>query len=67
MDITIPIFYILFLLSFVFFIISGILYYNYRADINKPKNKAKNILYERYAKGEITKEEFEDMKKDLED
>lgn len=30
------------------------------------KGKAMEILKERYAKGEITKEQFESMKKDLE-
>jgi putative membrane protein len=29
------------------------------------KNSALNILQERYAKGEITKEQYESMKKDL--
>ncbi len=32
----------------------------------KPVEMARKILYERYAKGEISKKEFQDMKKDLE-
>lgn len=32
----------------------------------KSENKAIDILKERYAKGKITKEEYEQMKKDLE-
>ena len=33
---------------------------------NNPYDEAKNIIRIRYAKGEITKEQFEQMKKDLE-
>ena len=32
---------------------------------DESKNSALNILQERYAKGEITKEQYEGMKKDL--
>jgi putative membrane protein len=35
-------------------------------DKNKPHDRSVEILKERYAKGEITKHEFEAMKKDLE-
>lgn len=38
-------------------------WHDYYHDENK--NSALNILQERYAKGEITKEQYESMKKDL--
>jgi putative membrane protein len=38
-------------------------YHDYYHD--ESKNSALNILQERYAKGEITKEQYESMKKDL--
>jgi uncharacterized membrane protein len=38
-------------------------WHNYYHD--ESKNSALNILQERYAKGEITKEQYESMKKDL--
>jgi uncharacterized membrane protein len=51
-------------------LIGGVASVIYGAILNQTKNKdedAKTILDKRYAKGEITKEEFERMKKDLED
>lgn len=53
--------------SIILFVVSGILYFIHRVDVDKPKNVAMKLLYERYAKGEINKEEFEMMKKDIED
>ncbi len=37
-----------------------------KSNPSKQDNKALQILKERYAKGEITKREFKDMKKDVE-
>jgi len=37
-----------------------------RRNLPPPQDEALNILKKRYARGEISKEEFEQMKKDLE-
>jgi len=67
MNITFPIMLIGLFFSIALFVIAGIVYSIHRTDVDKPKNIAKKLLYERYAKGEINKEEFEQMKKDIED
>jgi len=45
---------------------SNRLYRYYKDRSNKTQNQATDILKERYAKGEISKDEFDKMKKDLE-
>ena len=59
------------LISFILFFISFIIKSVFHKDIKsiekiKSENELINILKTRYAKGEITKEQFEQMKKDLE-
>lgn len=58
----------LFSVIFWVLIIYGIVYLFKRSrhtDFWHMKSNAEEILKERYAKGEITKEKFEEMKKDL--
>ena len=53
------------LLAIIIWVVFQILYKN-RNTLNNYKTKsAMDILKKRYAKGEITKEEFEQMKRDL--
>lgn len=52
-------------------LISGVVYLFYTMNKNEPDNQSKDqspleILKKRYAKGEITTQEFEEMKKKLE-
>jgi putative membrane protein len=53
-------------ISIILLMVGLITFIIFRADKIKPRENVIKILYERYAKGEITKKEFEDMKKDLE-
>ena len=55
-----------FMLLFWILVIYGIVMLVKRSPTSAGKNTALDILKERYAKGEITKEQFEGMKKDLE-
>ena len=56
------------IIAWVLFFIGGISAIKYKvSDVESKKiNSSLDILKDRYAKGEITKEEFEKMKKDLE-
>lgn len=54
--------------TIIFLVLSVSMYYIERRDKNKehfPIENAKKILYERYAKGEINRQEFEQMKNDI--
>jgi putative membrane protein len=59
--------FVLIIAAIIIFIIrlirKGGHYHNYYHDENK--NRALDILQERYAKGEITKGQYDNMKKDL--
>ncbi len=59
---NIAIFCSLFLwIGIILLIVAGIVYFIERKKLNEPKEHANKILYERFAKGEITKEEFEQL------
>lgn len=62
-----PVFMIITWAFIIWGIISLVKYFSghSRCEHNKDHDKSINILKERYAKGEITKEEFESIKKDL--
>lgn len=58
-------FYISIPSAIIFTILAVYFYFKYRKK-TAPINNAIKLLYERYAKGEITKEELEKMKKEIE-
>jgi len=59
------IFWIIIIVVFVWVVIQYNNRYQQRPPGDKPGESAMDILKKRYAKGEITKDEFERMKKDL--
>jgi len=59
-------FFIAVIIAIIIFIVSAAKRSAYRHDYwHKMGDKSIEILKERYAKGEITKEQFENMKKDI--
>ena len=59
------IFMILFWVVVIYLIVRGTSYWSRNRARGTSEKSAEEILKERYAKGDITKEEFEQMKKDL--
>lgn len=59
------IFMILFWGIIIFLIVRGTSYWAQKGPDKSSRQSAKDILKERYAKGDISKEEFERMKRDL--
>jgi len=59
------IFFILIIIGIIFLIIWAVKRSTHSEIEDKTGNKALEVLKERYAKGEITKEQYESMKKDL--
>ena len=59
------IFFILVVIGIIFLIVWLVKRSNYPGVENRTESKALEVLKERYAKGEITKDQFDNMKKDL--
>ena len=59
------IFMILFWCIIIFLIVRGTNYWTSKGGNENQKQSAEEILKERYARGDISKEDFEQMKKDL--
>jgi len=59
------IFFMLIIIGIIFRIIWAVKRSTHSEIEDKTGNKALEVLKERYAKGEITKEQYESMKKDL--
>ena len=56
---------ILWIIILVVIIIWGWSYLKKQKEVDRPRDSALDILEQRYARGEISKEEFEEKKKDL--
>ena len=59
------IFFILVVIGIIFLIVWLVKRSNYPGVENRTESKALEVLKERYARGEITKDQFDNMKKDL--
>ena len=59
------IFFILVVIGIIFLIVWLVKRSNYPGVENRTESKALEVLKERYAKGEITKDQFDNMRKDL--
>lgn len=59
------IFFILIVIGIIFLIVWLVKRSNHPGAENRAESKALEILKERYAKGELTKEQYESMKKEL--
>ncbi|MHB1336648.1 MAG: SHOCT domain-containing protein [Candidatus Humimicrobiaceae bacterium] len=59
------IFFILVVIGIIFLIAWLVKRSNYPGVENRTESKALEVLKERYAKGEITKDQFDNMRKDL--
>jgi len=59
------IFFILVVIGIIFLIVWLVKRSNHPRVENKTDSKSLEVLKERYAKGEITKDQFDNMKKDL--
>ncbi|MHB1275029.1 MAG: SHOCT domain-containing protein [Candidatus Humimicrobiaceae bacterium] len=59
------IFFILVVIGIIFLIVWLVKRSNYPGVENRTESKSLEILKERYAKGELTKEQYESMKKEL--
>jgi putative membrane protein len=59
------IFFILAVIGIIFLIVWLVKRSNYPGAENRAESKSLEVLKERYAKGEITKDQFDNMKKDL--
>lgn len=55
-----------FWIGLIMIIVGIILHYTHKKHSRDPKENAEKILYERFAKGEISKKELNDMKNQLE-
>jgi putative membrane protein len=59
------IFFILVVIGIIFLIVWLVKRSNHPGVENRAESKALEVLKERYAKGELTKDQFDNMKKDL--
>lgn len=60
-----PLFMVVFWVLVIWGCVSLVRYFSESNSLSKESDRALEILKERYVKGEITKEQFEAMKKDI--